>query len=407
MKILIVTSRYYPETFSITNIAEQFVKMGHSVTVLTGVPHYGLGKIYDGYENVYNQTINGVKIFRIKEHIRRSGTISLILNYLSIFRNFKKSLSSYLKNEEFDVVISHVLSPIFTMRGLGKFCKKRKIPLVHYGLDLWPESMAATNTLKKNSIFFKILKKYCTKLYRQCDYITFSSPSAQVYFQDYLGLKEIPFKHIYQPCLSIKPSIEKIKEHQFLEDGKLHILYCGTVAKFHRLDIFFQGLRDSKYKNRIIFDVVGSGSELEHIKQLVNENNMDSIVKFHGRVSVKETVEYYLKADVLFVPLIYNCATSLLIPQKVIEYFMYGKPILGMLKGDGAKLIKQSSSDNILCDQTSEEITNSLNNLIENYDRKRLRDCGIDNRLFFDNNKEFTLDYICQQLIVVCKELIR
>lgn len=407
MKILIVTARYFPETFSITNIAEKFVELGHDVTVLTGVPHYGLGKVYPGYEKVYQQTINGVKIIRVKEHVRKPGTKSLILNYLSIFKLYKKALRHQLKHEKFDVVISHVLSPIFTMRGLKKFCKERKIPLIHYGLDLWPESMVATGAMKKESFLFRKLKKYCIKLYKQCDYITFSSPSAEAYFYNYLGLKDIPFKLIYQPCLTKKPNMEKVIHHQFYQGNKLHILYCGTIAKFHHLELFLEGLKKCRYLDRIVFELVGSGSELEHIKSLSKEYNLDSIIHFYGRVKTEETVEHYLNADILYVPLIYNSATSLLIPQKVIEYFMYGKPILGMLKGDGAELIENASPDNIICDQTSQAIADALNEFVEKYDDERLKKCGLQNRKYFDENKEFTLDYVCNQLISVCEEKMK
>ena len=49
MKILVICQYYYPEPFSITNICEELVKRGHEVTVVTGIPNYPMGKIYEGY----------------------------------------------------------------------------------------------------------------------------------------------------------------------------------------------------------------------------------------------------------------------------------------------------------------------------------------------------------------------
>ncbi len=400
MKILIVTARYYPETFSITNIAETFVKMGHDVTVLTGRPHYGKSKIYGGYEKKYYEVVNGVKIFRVKEHIRKKGKVSLMLNYLSIFCLYKRALKHKFKKFDFDVVLSHVLSPIFTMRGLGKFCKSRKIPLIHYGLDLWPESMAATSSLKKDGFLFIILKKYCIRLYKQCNCICFSSPSAEVYFKDYLNIK-LPFYHIYQPCLTAKPSENLIFNHTYLIDGKLHILYCGTIAKFHRLDLFICALSKCQFKENIIFDVVGSGSEFENIKNLVSTLNLKKQVIFHGRVNSQDTIKYYLAADLLYVPLIYNCSTSLLIPQKLIEYFMYGKPILGMIKGDGAELLKKASNLNIISAQNISSLSDSIDIIATTYNKSLLKQCGMDNRNFYDTKKEFSLSYVANQLISI------
>lgn len=396
MKILIVTARYFPEQFSITNIAEMLVKMGHEITVLTGTPHYGYGNVIPGYENITYQEINGVKIHRVNEKIRKPGIKGLISNYFSIFKEYNKFLKKH--KEKYDAVLSHVISPIFSIRGVNNFCKKNKIPHVHYGLDLWPESLIATSYFKKNSLIYKLMIRYCRNIYRGCDFITFSSPSAENYFSNVLKLPHIPFKHIYQPCLSPVPDIEKINNHTF-NKNKINITYCGTIGKFHRIDLFLNAIANSKYRDNFYFHLIGSGSELENIKNLISELNLDNSVSIYGRIPVDETIKHYLNADVLFVPLIENCETSKLIPQKVIEYFMYGKPILGMLKGDGELLIKHASNHNILCDQTVESLIEGLENLYLSKENFAL--CGRENRHFFDNEKRFSLKIVCKELVDV------
>ena len=47
MKILIISQRQWPENFRITDIAETLVTLGHDVAVLTGLPNYPKGYIYD------------------------------------------------------------------------------------------------------------------------------------------------------------------------------------------------------------------------------------------------------------------------------------------------------------------------------------------------------------------------
>ena len=49
MKILLVTQYFYPETFKSTDLAFELQKRGHEVTVLTGIPNYPEGKIYESY----------------------------------------------------------------------------------------------------------------------------------------------------------------------------------------------------------------------------------------------------------------------------------------------------------------------------------------------------------------------
>ena len=40
MKITIVSQYFYPEEFKVNDLAEEWVKRGHEVTVLTGKPNY-------------------------------------------------------------------------------------------------------------------------------------------------------------------------------------------------------------------------------------------------------------------------------------------------------------------------------------------------------------------------------
>ena len=404
MKILIVTPRYLPESFSIGPIAETLQKDGHDITVLTGRPNYGMWKFYNGYEKYSKfEIINDVKIIRINEKLRKQNNFSLFLNYLDCRKKFKKELKRI--DGDFDALISIGLSPLMCLEYTGKFCKKNRIPNLMYGLDLWPESFVAASYIKKNSLFYKIIRKYSIKIYKQFDEIVYASPSACKYIKNNLGI-ETTFKHIYQPCLTKIPEILRNHKHQYLKDGKLHILYCGTIAKFIHLDLIIKAISMLNQKNKVVFDVVGSGVELEKITRLVKEKELTKIVKFHGRVAREQTIDFYREADILFCPLYWNCETSNMIPQKLIEYFMYGKPVFGMIKGDGANLIKKASKDNIVCDQTPQDIAASLKHILS-YNEEQLLNCGVQNKTFYLENKRFQLNTVCKELIDELERLVK
>jgi len=401
MRILIVSARYKPESFTIGPIAEKLVQMGHEVTVLTGRPHYGRFKLYDGYETLQDEVINGVKVLRVNEKVRTPGTKALIMNYLSIYREYPKRLKKLPC--EYDIVLSHVMSPIFTMRGIKKYCKKHNIPHMHYGFDLWPESLIATGYLKRKSLAFKVLKNYSKKLYNTCDLITYASPSTESYFKDYLKVN-VPFKHIYQPCLTEQPEFSLVDSHDYSGDKK-RILFCGTIAKFSHLEFIINAFNKQEIKDNFIFDIVGSGSEMENAQKLVKELNLEESIIFHGRVQSSETIKFYLNSDILFVPLYRTSFTSDMIPQKVIEYFMYGKPILGMLGGDGAKLIQEASNKNIICDQTVEALTQGIETL-QKYSSSEMKECGISNYNYYKKSTRFSLDAVCTELVDSMNSLI-
>lgn len=71
MRILLVCQYYYPERFSLVDIAEELVRRGHKVTVITGKPNYGLKKILPEYKKIKYEIINGVEVFRVKIYPRK------------------------------------------------------------------------------------------------------------------------------------------------------------------------------------------------------------------------------------------------------------------------------------------------------------------------------------------------
>ena len=81
MRILVVCQYYYPEQFSITEIAEGFVRAGHEVLVVTGKPNYGLWKIAEGYEKITDEVINGVRVHRCHLKPRKKGFLSIHIKY--------------------------------------------------------------------------------------------------------------------------------------------------------------------------------------------------------------------------------------------------------------------------------------------------------------------------------------
>ena len=86
MKILVVTQYFWPEEFRINDICKGLIEQGHEVEVLTGLPNYPDGKIYEGY-SIFKKgpkEYEKIKIKRISMVPRgKNSSIMLALNYLS------------------------------------------------------------------------------------------------------------------------------------------------------------------------------------------------------------------------------------------------------------------------------------------------------------------------------------
>ena len=87
--IICVTNQYsqyfWPENFRINQLSASLQKKGNKVTVLTGLPNYPEGKIYEDYTkspHSYNK-YDGVEILRVPLLPRGKNKLFLLLNYFS------------------------------------------------------------------------------------------------------------------------------------------------------------------------------------------------------------------------------------------------------------------------------------------------------------------------------------
>ena len=199
MKILLVCQYYYPERFSVSDIAEALVKDGNEVSVLTGRPNYGFQRILPEYKKVKYEEINGVKVHRVHVSPRKYSRLSIIRNYLSFNISAKRFVRHF--KEKFDVVLSISLSPVISISPAILYARKHKVPCVLYCQDLWPESTLVTNAVKKNSLMYKVLYKWSKAIYSKCDRVVISSPSFKDYFEKELNIKDKVFHVVNQPIL--------------------------------------------------------------------------------------------------------------------------------------------------------------------------------------------------------------
>ena len=158
MKILVVGQHFYPEQFRINDICFSLSKIGHEVTMLTGLPNYPEGKIYPGYQHGENRDewINGVHVIRCSLVGRGKNILQFGLNYLWFALSGKHKAKQL--DGEYDIVFSYETSPVSMVAPAIVAKNKFHIPLIIDCLDQWPISVTA-GPFSDKSLFYKILKE--------------------------------------------------------------------------------------------------------------------------------------------------------------------------------------------------------------------------------------------------------
>lgn len=342
MRILIVSQYFYPEDFKVNDIAFDFVKRGHDVTVFTAKPNYPHGKFYKGYSffGKSEEIINGVKVVRIPIFPRfdSSGKF-LILNYLSFI--FFSYLFKYRVKGNYDVIFSHLPSPLIAALPAIWFKEKFKSKLYLWVLDLWPESVQANSNIKDGFIITN-LNKVIKYIYNRTDVILISSKVFQnsILKKGIDSNKTIKYFPNWAEDVFSNAVIDAIEVPTFPEG--FTILFAGNIGDSQDFESILEAAKITQNEG-VNWLLVGDGRKVGWIKSEIEKHSIAN-VHLLGRHPLEMMPALFKKADALLVSLKDSPTFSLTVPAKVQAYMASSKIILGMFNGEGQQLINESGS---------------------------------------------------------------
>ena len=336
MNILIVSQHYYPEQFRINDISFELAKRGHKVTVLTGLPNYPEGKIYDGYQNKQNrnQTVNGVHIIRTSLIGRGKSLLTFGLNY-AWFAIAGKQKAKTL-HEDFDVIFSYQTSPVSMVWPAIEVKKRQNIPLVLYCLDQWPISIT-TGPFSKGTPAYSFFWKLSVDTYNKADRILITSKSFENYFNKELKLSTEKYGLDYWPQYA-----EDIYQNTVQNiNGTYDVLYAGNIGPAADVEVIVKAAEYLKEHKNIHFHIVGDGVNRQNCEQMAINAGLDNIT-FYGSHKVDEMKQYYDLADAFLITMKDNEVVNYTLPAKMQSYMLAGKTIIGAINGETKRVIQDA-----------------------------------------------------------------
>lgn len=382
MKILVVCQHYYPDPFRITDIAENLVRAGHDVFMLTGEPSYEREKwISEGGKA--DEIRNGVKIHRVKTAPRGKGVLNRVRNYYS----FAESSKRYVKklDKDFDVVFVYELSPIMMAEAAIKYKKKYGTKVVLYCLDLWPKSLTAGG-IKENSLVYKHYKRVSKKIYSAADQLLVTSESFKEYFFKEFGFDRDKITYLPQYAEGVYSPEMCAK----IPDGKIDLMFAGNIGVAQSVETILHAAAELKNEKNLFFHIVGDGVKLKDCMHLAKKFDLQN-VKFYGRLPLKEMPSMYKKADAMLITGDKG-VISYTLPGKVQGYMSAAKPIVGAIDGETPRVIEKANCGFCGAALNAEELKNNILKFIATEDKKTLGDNG---REFYELNfrpEKFFLD---------------
>ena len=352
MKILFVCQYFYPEVFRGNDIAFHWAEEGHDVHVVCGVPNYPDGVFHKGYgwlkkrHETFVQDVQGFKKFKGRVRVTRlpiiprgNNKIMLMLNYFSYLFVAWIWMLFHAMFHKYDRVFVQQLSPVM-MSAPGVLYKKlRHVPLYTWVLDLWPESLTAAGGIN-NKYVLAFFRHYVKSEYKHSDKILISSRSFKKSIREYGDYKD---KIIYYPQWSdgsdgalVTPATAPA-----IPDG-FKLMFAGAVGEAHGFDCTMLAALLTKEHKDIKWIIVGDGRKLDWVKSFVKENGLEETVFTLGRFPSETMPWFFNQADVMLVTLSDDPLFALYAPAKISSYMASAKPIVAVLNGEGAEVIKDA-----------------------------------------------------------------
>lgn len=375
MKILFVCQYFYPEVFRGNDIAFHWAEEGHDVHVVCGVPNYPHGKFYEGYglfkrrreefkefkglrslnQEFENSRINDsatkpskikkggtLKVTRLPIVPRGNNKIMLMLNYFSYLIVAWVWMLFHAIFHKYDRVFVQQLSPVM-MSAPGVLYKRiRKVPLYTWVLDLWPESLTAAGGIN-NKYVLGFFRYFVKSEYKHSDKILISSRSFEKSILEYGPYSE---KIIYFPQWSDSNENDNANHNEndnlpVLPEG-FKLMFAGAVGEAHGFECTMQAALMTKEHKDIKWVIVGDGRRLDWVCGFVKEHGLEDTVYTLGRFPAETMPWFFKQADVMLVTLSDDPLFRLYAPAKISSYMAAGKPIVAVLNGEGAEVIREA-----------------------------------------------------------------
>lgn len=346
MRILIVSQYFWPENFRLNELATELVLRGHEVTVLTGTPNYPTGDVFPEFKKDPEQfaQYEGVSIVRLPFVSRGQSKVRLVLNYLS-FIVLGLTLGVWrLRRQKFDTVFAYLISPITAALPALFISKLKRAPAFIWVLDLWPETLSAVGVVRSPWLL-GLVGRLVAFIYRHTDRVLIQSkgfasnvsrygcePSRVRYFP---GWAEQMFDG--RTDNDVAPELEPF-------NGKFKILFAGNVGDAQDFPAILDAAEILRDRDDVRWIIVGDGRASARVEAEVEWRNLRKNVVVLGRFPAERMPSFFAGADVLLVTLRKDPIFSLTIPAKVQSYLGAARPILGMLDGEGARIIEEAGA---------------------------------------------------------------
>lgn len=347
MKILIAADLHWPTINGVATASRTLAKglsdRGHEVLVIAPSQ---TGRGYEEYDGNYL--------------IKRTRSVPF-----PFYQNFKISPTPQMEVRkiinEFQPDVIHVQMALFLGFVARGYAIKYDIPLVATNHAM-PENLMDNIRLLApiSKPIQRLMVEYGARFHAKADYITLPTKSAiNMFGEDRVDSPVVAISNgidlsRFQPTAAAPEIYEKFG----LPKDKQIVTYIGRVDAEKHLEVLIRAYASIASSDRHLL-IVGDGTDMEHLRNLVYSLGLDDSVTFAGRVSDDEIVALH-KVGVLY------CITSPAELQSIatLEAMASGKPIVAVDAGALGELCQDGTNGYLVEKDNVEQVAAAIDKIL-------------------------------------------
>jgi glycosyltransferase involved in cell wall biosynthesis len=379
MQILVMVFHFPPISGGgvvvITDIVNKLAELGNDITVIT--PNL------DWNGEQYNPKINS-KIQVIRTETPSKSRIKVAARRCQA--NMKKRAIELGKQQKFDFIFT-IFHPFHLVpKAAVEAAKELQITSIVKVDDAIYEKTTGIKSIQR-----RVEKMINSKTLRTASKVLVSNnDTAKVIINEY-GV--IPEK------ISIVPNgVELSLFNSSKQKNPKKVVFAGAMYYHRGLDVLLEAI--PKIIRKIPdakFILLGNGNELEKLKEIVLEKNLENSVEFKGWIEREKIPENISDASIGIGPLRLTDVTSRALPIKVLEYMAVSLPIIAQ-KGTLPDDVLVNEKNGYFVDG-AEDLAEKISSLLNEPDK--INQMGNQSRLMVQN---FSWDHIIKNVLEAARK---
>ena len=372
MNIMIINhyagSDYYGMEFRPYYMAKEWIKLGHSVTIVSASYSHLRKNNPDVQKDLQEEIIDGIKYVWIKVPKYNGNGVGRIINIATfIFKlriYYKKIVGRYNPN----AVVASSTYPL-DIYPASRIARKSGAKLCFEIHDLWPLTPMEIGGYSKNNPVIVMLQRAEDFAYKNSDIVVSILPCADKHIKN-RGFETANYVHIPNGVI-----VNDISENNAPHEQQIDILddlkkqgytlvgYTGNHSPANALDSFVDAAKLCDNR-KVKFILVGSGNAKDELIKYVENNKIENVV-FLKPVRKENMSKVLEKLDIAYIGLkkekLFSYGVS---PNKLYDYMMAKKVIIYSVEA-GNDPVKEADCGITVTAENPQEISKAVNTLLK------------------------------------------